>query len=64
LPESEQAFRLGLSDIQLLRCGYPVSIITQKAILLPDVVAHLEKQKLWVSGDIMPDWHGVPGIQE
>jgi hypothetical protein len=34
LPESEQALRLGLSDIQLLMCDYPVFIITQKDILL------------------------------
>jgi len=32
-PKSEQAFRLGLSDIRLLRCNYPLFIITQKDIL-------------------------------
>jgi hypothetical protein len=34
LPQGEQALRLGLSDIQLLRCDYPISIITQKDRLL------------------------------
>ena len=33
LPKSEEVFRLGLSDIQLLRCSYRVSVITQKARL-------------------------------
>jgi hypothetical protein len=31
LPKGEEAFRLGLSDIQLLRPGYRVSVIRQKA---------------------------------
>jgi hypothetical protein len=29
---SAEAFRLGFADIQLLRCGYPVPMITQKDI--------------------------------